>query len=337
MAVAVVVLPQQALAQACTSPNADADFIMGSSQGMDDTVMNVPSGLVWKRCMAGQTLSGGTCVGPPSLKVWGSFANDDALLPKGYDGQGPFGITVPVTHNLLASGAWRMPYQNELQTLTNNGCPDTAPGVPEINQTVFPNAHAEQTWTATHNGASRAFQVNFNNGGSSGVDHVTASALRMVRGGQPFASLAPGMDKQGTTGSTVVMGAFTLATDTGAGESWGGAILTGDGNPEFQINGAGPWLSRGIVKSGDVLTVRITAAAAVATEHVATLELVSNQTISGGGGPAASTRFRSTATLKLMAEAAKTTVGVPSLSAPGVWLASLLLVGAGLRRLRTRV
>jgi hypothetical protein len=337
-AVAAGMLSSHALAQACTSPNADDDFILGSAQGMDDTVMNVESGLVWKRCMAGQTLSGGTCNGVAAVSDWKTFANDQALFPKAFAGQDAFGITVPLTQDLLTSGAWRLPYRSELLTLTTD-CPYVAPGVPTINQTVFPNTFAGHTATATRNGIVRAYQVNFDNAGSSDIDLVTVSALRAVRGGQPFAELSPGMDKRGTTGSTVVMGTFTLASATGAGESWGGAILRGDGNPEFQINGAGPWMARGIVKSGDVLTVRMTAPGSAGSEHVAELELRSSEVTYAGGnadGAMALRRSTPTAKLTLMAEAARTTVGVPSLSDLAVWIVSALVVAMGLRRLRPR-
>lgn len=63
------------LAQAnCTSPNTDADYILGDADGTA-SAMHWESGLVWKRCLEGQ--SGSQCTdGSAQTKPWNDWMVD---------------------------------------------------------------------------------------------------------------------------------------------------------------------------------------------------------------------------------------------------------------------
>ena len=135
---------------------------------------------------------------------------------------------------------------------------------------------------------------------------------------------------------------ITLAPSA-PGQAWGGARITGAGNPAFQINGAGPWLQEAIVHSADQITVRLAAPAAAGSSHGATLTLRSARTRpTGDGGDAASEgHVTHTATLAFTATATPATPPgsvrpVPTL---GAWAQALLTLAAaalGLRVLRGR-
>ena len=106
-------------------------------------------------------------------------------------------------------------------------------------------------------------------GGRNDGNHV-----RLVRGGQSFAGLSLS-STSGPAGQQTNFSPITLATSTGTGHAWGGARISGDGNPQFQVNG-GDWVQQAIVKSGDQISVRLTAPASGA--NTATLTLRSGQT-----------------------------------------------------------
>ena len=266
---ALCTAPLLAQASNCTGDNADAEYILGEAEGTA-SAMHWPTGLVWKRCVEGMTYSSGQCTGTPTSNKWPNWAT--SYLPKYFTDSGPYPHSAPSTQNLLASGAWRMAYKNELISITQ-----TCGNNPRVNRMVFPDTPSSYVWSGSPyaNDSYYAWVVHFYygyfgyDGGRNDGYHV-----RLVRGGQSFAGLSLS-STSGPAGQQTNFSPITLATSTGTGHAWGGARISGDGNPQFQVNG-GDWVQQAIVKSGDQISVRLTAPASGA--NTATLTLRSGQT-----------------------------------------------------------
>jgi len=266
---ALCTAPLLAQASNCTGDNADAEYILGEAEGTA-SAMHWPTGLVWKRCVEGMTYSSGQCTGTPTSNKWPNWAT--SYLPKYFTDSGPYPHSAPSTQNLLASGAWRMAYKNELISITQ-----TCGNNPRVNRMVFPDTPSSYVWSGSPyaNDSYYAWVVHFYygyfgfDGGRNDGNHV-----RLVRGGQSFAGLSLS-STSGPAGQQTNFSPITLATSTGTGHAWGGARISGDGNPQFQVNG-GDWVQQAIVKSGDQISVRLTAPASGA--NTATLTLRSGQT-----------------------------------------------------------
>ena len=333
-ALALCAAPLLVQAQAnCTSPNTNADYILGDIGG-DGAAMHWATGLVWKRCLEGQ--SGSQCTGGlAESKTWNVWAETERqLLPQSFTGQDSWGISAGFTQNLLQSGAWRMAYKNELQTITDN-CGNN----PKLNHVVFPNAPSSVVWSGSPVAGypDGAWYVFFNLGYASyGSFRSSGYHVRLVRAGQSFAALTSPAAQTVAANAQTSFAPITLTPSTGSGQAWGGVRISGAGNPEFQVNGTGAWLQEAIVKSGDQLTVRLTAPAA--GSHTATLELRSGQTT--GSADVATLGDEATAMQKTTASFTLTVLGgaqpVPTL---GEWAMVLLtgllgLLGAGALRRR---
>lgn len=272
-------LPWLALAQSCpNSINAGSEYILGTVEGRP-SAMHWQTGLVWARCSQGRATDGNICWGSDEVQEWNTWAETQALLPRTFEGQQHWELSAGFSQNLLASGGWRMPYINELYGLAT-GC---ATG-PKINREVFfIEPGFENFWTATVNSYEDgvAVAMHFTNGVYSGYPRHNAInprifSVRPVRGGQAFAPLpaaASGVAGLGEQRSFAPMALGASQT----GQAWGGARIEGQGNPQFQLNG-GAWVREAIVRSGDQITVRLTAPAALGAGHTATLRLRSGLT-----------------------------------------------------------
>ncbi|SEA54772.1 IPTL-CTERM sorting domain-containing protein [Marinobacterium iners] len=248
--------PLLAQAQNCpTGDNTDDQYILGEVDGTA-SAMHWPTGLVWKRCIEGQTFENGQCTGTAQAKDWNTWAETNRLLPKSFTNQTNWEIGAGFSQNLLESGGWRMAYKGELRKITEN-CGDD----PKVNRTVFPNTQSSSVWSGSPDaGASdNASGVHFRYGYGYNTDRYNGYHARLVRGGQSFAVLTSPSVQTVSAGNSVSFPAFTLAPSVPAGQAWGGARISGDGNPEFQINGTGGWVQQAIVKSGDQIAVRLNA------------------------------------------------------------------------------
>lgn len=258
------------LAQAqgnCTGDNDDGNYILGDINGTA-SAMHWPTGMVWKRCIEGDAFSGdpsgnGACTtdGVDTEKSWNDWAA--TYLPQPFAGQADWGISAGYSQNLLHSGGWRMAYLKELLAITKN-----CGSWPKVNRKVFPNtpstAAASFVWSGSPYAGDFslfAWELNFVNGGAGFYDRDFKFRVRLVRAGQPFAPLTSPAARDGASGATVTFPPFTLAASVTPGQAWGGARIAGAGSPEFQVNGQGDWVQEAIVKSGDAITVRLTAPA----------------------------------------------------------------------------
>ena len=321
--------PLLAQAQNCpTGVNMDDQYILGEADGTA-SAMHWPTGLVWKRCSEGQTFENGQCTGTAEIKEWNPWAETDRLLPTSFTNQTNWEIGADFSQNLLESGGWRMAYKNELVKITE-GCGNN----PKVNRTVFPNTRSWYVWSgspyAVYSGS--AWYVSFYHGGASYSSRSYGYHVRLVRGGQSFDSLTSPGAQTVSAGDSATFPAFTLAPSVPAGEAWGGARISGDGNPEFQLNGTGDWVQEAIVKSGDQITVRLTAPVTVGDSHTATFTLRSGQTTftsanASNGGNEATALQETSASFTVnafipVAGVCGTANGVATLAAPSANLCS---------------
>ncbi len=152
---------------------------------------------------------------------------------------------------------------------------------PQDQQSVFPDTPSSHVWSGSAAyvfGTYDPIRVDFNSSLYAQVGRNEGYNVRLVRGGQPFATLTSPGALTVSAGDFATFSAFTLGPSVPAGQAWGGARISGDGNPEFQINGTGDWVQEAIVKSGDQITVRLTAPVTVGNSHTATFTLRSGQT-----------------------------------------------------------
>lgn len=151
---------------AILASNAQAGTLQPNADG---TALDTATGLVWKRCMEGQTWDGTTCTGTAAKY---NFDAANALTGK-------------VT--FAGQSDWRMPNIRELLTIVDDTVYNTT-----LDKTVFPNALASDVWSGSPVAgyASYAWHV-YSGYGSSGYGNRSSnvSGVRLVRGGQSFATL----------------------------------------------------------------------------------------------------------------------------------------------------
>ena len=342
---ALCAAPLLVQAQSCSSPNANSDYILGEAQS-EASAMHWSSGLVWKRCSEGQTFSNGQCTGTALQKTWNAWADTERqLLPQSFAGQNGWGINASLSQNLLVSGAWRMAYLVESLGIAFN-----CASAPFVNPTVFPDAPSSVVWSGSpvswsQSGAWRASLL-----GTAGVFGARSDSyhVRLVRAGQPFAGVPSPPAQTAAPSMLATFPAITLASSSGAGQAWGGARISGAGNPEFQLNGVGNWVKEAIVKSGDHIAVRLTAPATVGSSYSATLTLRSGQTTGtsangANGGNESTVPQTTTASFTARAlpppppAAPSGAQAIPTLGEWGVLLLSLLVGLLGWRKLRAEV
>ena len=92
----------------------------------DGTLTAPGTGLMWKRCLEGQTLTDGVCVGTPATYTW-----EDALVAAD-------------AVSFAGHGDWRLPNPKELLTIFEDRC-----STPALNTELFPIYDPFGLWTAT--------------------------------------------------------------------------------------------------------------------------------------------------------------------------------------------
>lgn len=270
------------------------NYILGELDAMG-VAMHWPTGLIWQRCLVGHTWNTGQCDGNTASSGWRHWMNN--YLPRAFEGQSNWGISAASDLDRISSGAWRMPYMNELGSITS-GCAND----PRINRNVFPRTPYQYYWSGSTYASSfiPAWRLAIADGSTSVAPHAEDGYAILVRGGQPFHALGEVLTTTGGAGSTVEFGPLSLQASSGAGTAWGGARISGDGTARLQVNG-GAWVTEAVIKSGDTIRVRMTTGSAGST-RVANLALRSahttgtsaNATNGGGEGSVLSesvTRF----------------------------------------------
>ncbi|EGV17184.1 Lcl C-terminal domain-containing protein [Thiocapsa marina] len=135
------------------------------SDNGDGTVTDAAAQLMWMRCAAGQTWSGGTCVGEAAAYDW-QGAQEHAVATSASGGQ--------------FFNDWRVPKLRELAMIAERQCEN-----PRINLTIFPETPPIVFWTESlrpgEGFETFAYALSF---GPEGVLHTAKSerhAVRLVR------------------------------------------------------------------------------------------------------------------------------------------------------------
>ncbi len=140
-----------------------SDFVIHD----DGTVTHVPSGLMWMRCIIGQTFEDGTCTGSGDNGNWLAMMTAAQSLNHG----GGF----------AGHTDWRVPNVKELSTIVEHRCNSS----PKVNQLVFPGIASGPLWTSSafFGDDTRAISVNFHSTGATGNTPKDAfgPGLRLVR------------------------------------------------------------------------------------------------------------------------------------------------------------
>lgn len=176
----------------------------------DGTVTDPNTGLVWMRCLVGQTWANGTCAGTISTY---SFDQANALTGK-------------VTY--AGRSDWRIPNIRELLGIADYGTFN-----PALNANVFPNDNSSKVWSSTPsaNDATAGWFVGFNDGLSYNASRNTANGVRMVRAGQALGLLdmtRPTTDYVDNGDGTVTHKPTGLAWQRCmVGQTWTGSTCTG--------------------------------------------------------------------------------------------------------------
>lgn len=138
---------------------------------VDGTVYDPNTGLVWMRCLMGQTWSANTstCQGMPGALTFSQAQSKN-------------GVT-----SFASQSDWRVPTIRELISIV-----DYSKSNPSIDSTAFPNQPPSYTWSSSAYTFAGSFKwaVSFLNGLVSGTPQEQAFSLRMVRGGSKPAMLS---------------------------------------------------------------------------------------------------------------------------------------------------
>lgn len=151
--------PGTATAQTCPAGNPLVAPTSRYIDHLDGTVTDTQTGLMWKKCSEGQVAP--SCSGVASSYAWADALNSaSGVVYAGYDN-------------------WRLPNQNELQSLVEYGCHG-----PAINTVAFPNTAPVAYLSATtfSIAATFAWGTDFLNGGQLNLSKAAQYRVRLVRG-----------------------------------------------------------------------------------------------------------------------------------------------------------
>ena len=137
----------------------DSDFTLYN----DGTVTHNTTGLMWMRCLLGQTWDGTTCSGSVQGYTWQNA------------------LQAATGYAFAGYSDWRLPNKNELASIVEEACFN-----PSINTSVFPNAPASSVWSSSPyaGGSDGAWHVHFGGGGVVNGGKTHLGHVRLVRGGQ---------------------------------------------------------------------------------------------------------------------------------------------------------
>jgi len=127
------------------------------------TVTHNKTGLMWMRCLLGQTWDGSSCIGVGQTYTWQAALQ----ISNGY--------------GFAGYNDWRLPNKNELASIVEQACFS-----PAINIIAFPNTPASNVWPSSPSayGSLGAWLVSFYNGQVSLNNKAYSFHVRLVRGGQ---------------------------------------------------------------------------------------------------------------------------------------------------------
>lgn len=133
----------------------------------DGTVTHIATGLTWRQCPLGQTLSGSSCTGEATWASWESA------------------LVAAESLSFAGESDWRLPNINELRSLVERACKG-----PSTNAALFPLTYdAYRFWSSTSSfsDSGQAWLINMATGEESLADkddeHSGYWNIYVVRGG----------------------------------------------------------------------------------------------------------------------------------------------------------
>jgi hypothetical protein len=129
----------------------------------DGTVTHNTTGLMWMRCLLGQTWNGSTCSDKAQGYTWiHALQTAEAFSFAGYND-------------------WRLPNKNELASIVERACYS-----PSINGNVFPNANISFVWSSSPyvDHKNQSWSVSFSDGHVNRGYRTAGNRVHLVRGEQ---------------------------------------------------------------------------------------------------------------------------------------------------------
>ncbi|NLY15372.1 MAG: DUF1566 domain-containing protein [Gammaproteobacteria bacterium] len=244
-------LPGMAQAVTCQNniPPSNPDAIYTDND--DGTVTDTRTGLMWKKCLQGQSWSGVTCTGSAAVMNWAvALSTAEDATDAGYND-------------------WRLPNIKELRSLVEE-CRTN----PAINDTLFPSPTSSTVWSgspyASH--SNDAWYVGFSDGYSYYNNRDYGGHVRLVRAGQSFDPLPP--PTAGVCGIAVETATATAPIANLCSAGTATQVTTANGQHSWQCKGenggaaascAAPGLPAASGGSGR-MTLAVTAGAGCALE-----------------------------------------------------------------------
>lgn len=129
----------------------------------DGTLVDLRTGLMWRRCALGYRWQNGTCDRDSAAA---EFTWESALE------------TTAKHTSFAGHGDWRLPNKNELDSIVDRACHS-----PAIDETLFPATEAKGYWTNTPNNFNEfsAWAVNFADGDHMSTSRTNLLGVRLVR------------------------------------------------------------------------------------------------------------------------------------------------------------
>ncbi|MBS4097501.1 MAG: DUF1566 domain-containing protein, partial [Sulfuricella sp.] len=145
-----------------------ADFTDNS----DGTVTHTKTGLIWQRCLLGESWNGTACSGTASTYAWLNT------------------FPAAANSNLAGKTDWRLPSIKELLSIVETGC-----ALPASNLAIFPSQGNDWLWSSTTYPSTPATALvgSFDTGTVTNVTKGLTLKIRLVRDGKaltPFDRLA---------------------------------------------------------------------------------------------------------------------------------------------------
>lgn len=142
---------------------------------VDGTATHKRTGLMWQRCVVGQTWTGATCSGNVGIYT--------------------FDAAQDLTSNLAGYNDWRVPSANELASIVNYDNRDSSINS-AINLDVFPKISKAWVWSSSayESNSNYAWSVGFDKGYVDGSYRSDGLAVRLVRTSSPFDSASSKAD-----------------------------------------------------------------------------------------------------------------------------------------------